>query len=74
MSCWAVSDDTDRAVLTGRAATEAEREKAVVAAGNTPGISGIDDHPVLFEASQPMLKDPNKIYPGQVLRIPPLDS
>lgn len=26
----------------------------------------------IFEANQPMLKDPNKIYPGQVLRIPPL--
>jgi len=24
----------------------------------------------IFEANQPMLKDPNKIYPGQVLRIP----
>ena len=28
---------------------------------------------VIFEANTPMLKDPNKIYPGQVLRIPPLD-
>jgi nucleoid-associated protein YgaU len=28
---------------------------------------------VIFEANQPMLKDPNKIFPGQVLRIPPLD-
>jgi len=27
---------------------------------------------VIFEANQPMLKDPNKIYPGQVLRIPSL--
>lgn len=27
---------------------------------------------VIFEANQPLLKDPNKIYPGQVLRIPPL--
>ncbi len=27
---------------------------------------------VIFEANKPMLKDPNKIYPGQVLRIPPL--
>ncbi len=27
----------------------------------------------IFEANKPMLKDPNKIYPGQVLRIPPLD-
>ena len=25
----------------------------------------------VFEANKPMLKDPNKIYPGQVLRIPP---
>ena len=29
-------------------------------------------YPAIFEANQPMLKDPNKIYPGQVLRIPPL--
>ena len=28
---------------------------------------------VIFEANKPMLSDPNKIYPGQVLRIPPLD-
>ena len=26
----------------------------------------------IFEANKPMLKDVNKIYPGQVLRIPPL--
>jgi nucleoid-associated protein YgaU len=25
----------------------------------------------IFEANQPMLKHPDKIYPGQVLRIPP---
>jgi nucleoid-associated protein YgaU len=30
-------------------------------------------YPVIFEANRPMLKDPNKIYPGQVLRIPALD-
>ena len=29
-------------------------------------------YPVIFEANKPMLKDPNKIYPGQNLRIPPL--
>ncbi len=28
-------------------------------------------YPVIFEANKPMLKDPNLIYPGQVLRIPP---
>ena len=27
---------------------------------------------VIFEANTPMLKHPDKIYPGQVLRIPPL--
>ena len=29
-------------------------------------------YPVIFEANQPMLKDPDRIYPGQVLRIPAL--
>lgn len=30
-------------------------------------------YPEIFEANKPMLKDPDKIYPGQVLRIPALD-
>ena len=29
-------------------------------------------YPVIFEANKPMLSDPNKIYPGQALRIPAL--
>jgi nucleoid-associated protein YgaU len=29
-------------------------------------------YPVIFEANKPMLSDPDKIYPGQNLRIPPL--
>jgi nucleoid-associated protein YgaU len=29
-------------------------------------------YPVIFEANKPMLKDPDLIYPGQVLRIPAL--
>ena len=28
---------------------------------------------VIFEANQPMLTHPDKIYPGQILRIPALD-
>lgn len=31
-------------------------------------------YPVIFEANQPMLKSPDLIYPGQVLRIPPLKA
>jgi nucleoid-associated protein YgaU len=27
---------------------------------------------VIFEANKPMLSNPDKIYPGQVLRVPPL--
>lgn len=29
-------------------------------------------YPVIFEANRPMLTHPDKIYPGQMLRIPPL--
>lgn len=31
-------------------------------------------YPVIFEANKPMLKDPDLIYPGQVLRIPHLED
>lgn len=29
-------------------------------------------YPTIFEANKPMLTHPDKIYPGQVLRIPPI--
>lgn len=29
---------------------------------------------LIFEANKPMLSDPDKIYPGQVLRVPPLEA
>ncbi len=28
-------------------------------------------YPLIFEANKPMLEDPDRIYPGQMLRIPP---
>lgn len=31
-------------------------------------------YPVIFEANKPMLADPDKIYPGQVLRIPAMEG
>ena len=31
-----------------------------------------DKYNVIFDANKPMLKNPDLIYPGQVLRIPPL--
>jgi len=31
-------------------------------------------YPAIFEANKPMLSHPDKIYPGQVLRIPALDD
>ena len=98
--------DGDTVVLNGKAATQAEREKAILIAGNTHGVAKVDDrievaapepdarfytvvcgdtlskiakaeygdamkYPRIFEANQPMLSNPDKIYPGQVLRIPP---
>jgi nucleoid-associated protein YgaU len=96
----------DVATVSGTATSQADREKAVLAVGNTKGIAQVDDqitvenpepeatfytvqrgdtlskvarehygdaskYPMIFEANRPMLKDPDKIYPGQKLRIPP---
>jgi len=99
------------ATVGGVVGSNSDKEKIVLAVGNTPGVGKVDDqltvegggataaapaanlytvkkgdtlsaiakaeygnankYPVIFEANKPMLKDPNKIYPGQVLRIPP---
>lgn len=102
-----VTYDDGVATVRGKAASQAEREKAVLALGNTQGVSRVVDemevvapapeakfytvargdtlskiakahygdpmkYPVIFEANKPMLTDPDKIYPGQVLRIPPI--
>jgi nucleoid-associated protein YgaU len=96
----------DRATVQGKVQSQREKEKVVLAVGNTEGIAKVDDrlevvkkepeakfytvksgdslskiakefygdpmkYPSIFEANKPMLSDPNKIYPGQVLRIPP---
>ena len=98
----------DKVVLKGDVANQDVLEKAIVAVGNTLGISKVEarvaapdasdpsfytvkkgdnlwkiaeraygkgkgpEHKRIFEANRPMLKHPDKIYPGQVLRVPPL--
>lgn len=101
-----VKEEAGKVVLKGTAKTQAEAEKAIIAAGNTPGVGEVESHldveekapeatfytvksgdtlskiakehygdamkyPTIFEANRPMLEDPDKIYPGQTLRIPP---
>ena len=103
-----VDVENDVATVSGRVESQAEREKILLAVGNTEGIARVDDqievakqepeaqyytvvkgdslskiakefygdamkYPVIFEANQPMLTNPDLIYPGQVLRIPPQD-
>jgi nucleoid-associated protein YgaU len=102
----------DTATVRGKVKSQMDKEKVVLAVGNTQGIAKVDDqmevvkaevakaepeakfytvksgdslskiakefygdamkYPTIFEANKPMLKDPDKIYPGQVLRIPPV--
>ena len=56
--------------------TEPEAQFHTVVSGDTLGkiaknyYGNAMKYPVIFEANKPMLKDPDLIYPGQVLRIP----
>lgn len=60
------------------APTAAESTFYTVVSGDTLGkiakahYGDAGKYPVIFEANKPMLKDPDKIYPGQTLRIPAL--
>lgn len=103
----------DKVILSGEVKDQSIFEKAIVAVGNTLGVSKVeaaelkvaeapakdpvfytvkkgdnlwkiaeahygkgkgDKHTLIFEANKPMLTHPDKIYPGQVLRIPELDE
>ena len=104
-----VEIDGDKAIVTGDVADQSILEKAIIAVGNTLGVSKVESkltapsqkdpvfytvkkgdnlwkiseahygkgkgakYNVIFEANKPMLSHPDKIYPGQVLRIPELD-
>lgn len=61
----------------GKAGEEAWESKTyTVKSGDTLGkiakefYGNAMEYPKIFEANKPMLSDPDKIYPGQVLRIP----
>ena len=60
-------------------APEPEAQFHTVVSGDTLGgiakqyYGNGGKYPVIFEANKPMLTDPDKIYPGQVLRIPPIE-
>ena len=100
----------DTAIVHGEVPSRDILERAVVAIGNTVGISKVEtdvkvathstpssmytvkkgdtlsqiaeaqygkgkasQSKLIFEANQPMLKSADKIYPGQVLRVPALN-
>ncbi|MFQ8430824.1 peptidoglycan-binding protein LysM [Amaricoccus sp. W119] len=100
-----VQVDGDTVKVSGKALSQEDKEKIILATGNVKGVAKVEDdistpdgggeavlHTVvkgdtlweiaqktlgdgsryqeIFEANKPMLKDPDKIYPGQVLRIP----
>jgi nucleoid-associated protein YgaU len=63
---------------TAHEKTQSQSTFYTVKSGDTLGkiaaqfYGNANKYPVIFEANKPMLSDPNKIYPGQSLRIPPL--
>lgn len=71
--------EVDRVLDAVKIAAESdESEMHVVASGDTLSkiakkvYGDASKYPVIFEANKPMLSDPDKIFPGQVLRIPAL--
>lgn len=65
-------------MLTVAAPAAESRFHVVVSGDNLSKIAkqyygDANKYPLIFEANKPMLSHPDKIYPGQALRIPPAD-
>ena len=73
-----VTTNADAPATAGAEATpnDWQADTYTVQSGDTLGgiakklYGSASKYMVIFEANTPLLKDPNKIYPGQVLRIP----
>lgn len=69
-----ISGVDDQITVTGPVATPAKFvtvEKGDTLSAISKRVYGdANKYNKIFEANKPMLKDPNKIYPGQSLRIP----
>lgn len=68
-------DDDDLDADDAPASTPASRYHTVESGDTLSGIAkeyygNANAYMKIFEANRPMLSDPDKIYPGQVLRIP----
>ena len=63
-------------LLTVKASAPEAQWHTVVSGDNLSKIAkkfygDANKYPLIFEANKPMLTHPDKIYPGQMLRIPP---
>ena len=100
---------SEMVTVSGQTATNADREKIILAMGNIDCVGCVEDaitvtnpepeatfhvvksgdslskiskevygdpmkYTAIFEANKPMLEHPDKIYPGQTLRIPPMNA
>jgi len=78
VDCQLEVDAPAQSPAAGATAPVAESTFYTVKSGDTLGkiaqqhYGAASKYTVIFEANQPMLSDPDKIYPGQKLRIPPL--
>lgn len=78
VDCQLQVDAPAAAAAPVAASASVESAFYTVQAGDTLGkiaqqhYGSAGKYTVIFEANKPMLKDPDKIYPGQSLRIPPL--